>query len=362
MRFSRLVGAWLVLAGLVGAQNLAPEVLLLARIKSHMREELAHVPNYTCLETIARFRKEPGRPSPFQGELKPMDTVRLEIVYADRKEWYGSPGDRNLSTDNPVEFIGSGMIGTGAFALTLSNVFEGAAFTYRGEDAVSGRKAAKYDFHLPQLLKVFQISILGGSGTVGEEGSFWADPQSLDLLRLESHADEIPPYLPLEEASTKVSYARTRIGDLNVLLAQQADLHMLETSGVESYDRIEFTHCRAFSTQSTIHFEPEPQEPAKYLPPAPPTVVLAPEGASQAVPALLPITVQLTTPITYKDTVGTLIEGRVSGDVMRKGKIMIPNGSVVRGRIRRLERHQRSSGGDFILGLEFTEVFGAWQE
>ena len=49
-----------------------------------------------------------------------------------------------------------------------------------------------------------------------------------------------------------------------------------------------------------------------------------------------------------------MIEGRVSGDVRRKGKIIVPNASVVRGRIRRLEQYQ--GGGYFILGLEFTEV------
>jgi hypothetical protein len=64
--------------------------------------------------------------------------------------------------------------------------------------------------------------------------------------------------------------------------------------------------------------------------------------------------VQLTTSISDKDSVGTLIEGRVSGDVARRGKIAIPDGSVVHGRIRRLERYL--GGESFIVGLEFTEV------
>jgi hypothetical protein len=354
MRFWKLVVASFVLVCVAPAQDLAPEVLLLARIKSHLRAELSHVPNYTCLETIARFRKGAGHPSPFQGTLKPLDTVRLEIVYSNHREWYGSPGGRNLSTDNPVEFIGSGMIGTGAFALSLNNIIEGANFTYRGEEAVLGRTALKYDFHLPRSLKGLEISITGGIGTVGEEGSLWADPKSLDLIRLESRADEIPSYLPLEYASTSVTYARTWIGEYNVLLAQQADLHLLETSGVENYDRLDFTHCRAFSAHSAIRFDAEPEELTKPMPADPPALSV-PLDANH-VPALLSITVQLTTPVTYKDNVGTLIEGKVSGDVVRKGKVIIPKGSVVRGRIRRLERYQDSGRSDFIVGLEFTEV------
>jgi hypothetical protein len=44
-----------------GSQDVALDVLLLARIKSHVREELPNLPNYTCLETIARFHREPAR-------------------------------------------------------------------------------------------------------------------------------------------------------------------------------------------------------------------------------------------------------------------------------------------------------------
>ncbi len=63
---------------------------------------------------------------------------------------------------------------------------------------------------------------------------------------------------------------------------------------------------------------------------------------------------QLETSIRDSDAVGTLIRGKVSGDVTRRGKIVIPAGSVVRGRIRRLERYQ--TGKAFIVGLEFSEI------
>ena len=349
-RLWKFAGASLALACFGAAQNLAPNVLLLGRVKSHMREELSHLPNYTCLETIVRFRNEPGKKSQFHGHLSPLDTVRLEIVYSNHREWYGSPGDRKLSADNPTRFIGGGMIGTGAFAMNLNSIIEGAIFTYRGEEAWGGRTAVKYDFRLPRVLGL-EISIPGGNGTVGEEGSIWADLKSLDLLRLESHANEIPPYLPLEGASSNVNYARTRIGDTNALLAQQADLHTLETTGIESYDRLEFTHCRAFSAQTVVHFDLEPAEASDPAPSA-----SLPDEPMQAVPALLQVTVQLATPITNTNTVGALIEGKILGDVLRKGKTVIPNGSVVRGRIRRLERYQGAGNRDFIVGLEFTEV------
>src|SRR6185295_11103634 len=150
----------------------------------HMREELSHIPNYTCLETISRFRKDDRGAHPqSQRQLKALDTVRLEIVYSNHQEWYGSPGGRNLSVDNPVAFIGGGMIGNGAFGSMLNDILARAVLTYRGEETLGGRTAVRYDFRLSRLLKALRISIPGGDGMVGEEGSLWADPQSLDLIR-----------------------------------------------------------------------------------------------------------------------------------------------------------------------------------
>lgn len=340
-------------------QNLDSNVLLLARIKNHMREELAHVPNYTCLESIARFHREPDFGLSSTGRLRPLDSVVLEIVYSNRREWYGSPGESVLRIDNPVRFIGSGMIGDGAFAITLSNILEGANFTYHGEEPCGGRRAVRYDFRLSRQLRGLQISIVGGSGVVGESGSMWADLETLDLIRLESHADEIPPFLPLQGSSLKVNYSRTKLGQSDVLLAQQADLHMLESSGVESYNRIDFTHCRTFSTESSLQFDQQfdqEQPRAAVSPLNAPARVSQPAVGMLGLPALLLVTVRLTTPITSKDAVGKLVEGRVSGEVRRKGKLILPDASRVHGRIRRLERFQGNANADFIIGLEFTDV------
>jgi hypothetical protein len=344
MRLPEMTAA-LLLAFVAPAQDLSPEMELWVRIKLHMQEELAHLPNYTCLETLTRFEKVP-RPG-VRPRLEPLDTVRLEVVYTDGREWYGSPGDRILSLDNPRSFVGSGMIGTGAFAITLHNVIVGSTTSYRGEENLGGRKAVRFDFRM--LGTPLEVTLREGIGNVGEEGSIWVDPQSLDLIRIESRAINIPSYLPLDESSTVVNYAHTRIGDLVSLLPQQADMHMLQTKGIEDYDRIEFTHCRAFSAQSEIRFDAAPPDHVEQAAPI--------RHAIEAAPPFLPILMQLATPVTEKDAVGTLIAATTSGDVVRKGEVVIPSGSVVRGRIRRLERYQVDSGSDeFALGLEFTEI------
>jgi len=355
--------AVLALAGVAAAQDLAPETLLVARLKDHLRDQLAHLPDYTCLEDIVRYHRQPGP----HNNLLPLDHLGLEVLYSGTREWYGWPGARTLDEANPARFIGAGMIGDGLFALFQRTVFlsNAATYTYRGREAsgetneppeerLQGQPAAvRYDFRVPRLLSGQKISLVGGLGTVGLKGSFWADPRSLDLLRLTVEADEIPPYLPLAEMSARVDYAHTRIGSSNILLAQNADLHMQELSGEENYDRFEFTHCSQFHTESTLTFDsPDPAPPAA----VPATVpAAASQEAEEKVPALLLVTVQLQTPITGHDAVGTPIEGRTLGDVVRKGKVAIPSGSEVRGRIRRLEQSDLKQGY-FVVGIEFTEI------
>jgi hypothetical protein len=353
-RSGRLAAALLLIAASATAQGLAAETELLARIRSHMREEFSHVTNYTCLESTARFHAEAAAQGKTRSKLGPLDTVRLGIVYTNHREWYSSPGDRSFSLDNPVAFIGGGMIGNGFFAMTINNLFlsDEATFTYRGKQDWGARVAYQYDFRLPRLGGGLKVSLFGGVGTVGEEGSFWADGQSLDLIRVVADAVEIPTYLPLNRMTLSVNYARALIGGYRGLLAQAADLYMLKTTGEEYYNHLEYTHCHEFSAESSLRFDAE-SEPATAPPPTDGAKVLASDKVSAVAP-FLPITLRLTTPITDGSAVGTLIEARVAGNVLQKGKIVVPDGPAVRGQIRRMDQYKE--GADFIVGLEFTEA------
>lgn len=349
MRFWIIAG----LAVCAAAQGLDQKTQLLARIKAHMSDELSRLPNYTCLETTNRFYRDVAAAGHNPKPLQPLDIVRLEVIYTDHHEWYGEPGSRSLAEDDPASFIGSGMIGNGMFGITLHNIFltDAAMFTPHGEETVKGRAALRYDFRLPRLQRGLEISLQAANGTVGEAGSFWVDPKSLDLIRLQSHADEIPEFLPLAALNLDVDYARTRVGGGDALLPQQAGLNLEKSGGDQEYNRIAFTHCRAYSAESSVRFDDAPPAAAITVnakPGAP--AVRAPE----ALPALLAVTIQLTTPVSDRDTVGSLIEGRVVGDVKRRGAVAIPDGSRVHGRIRRLESFP--SKEQFIAGLEFTEV------
>jgi len=339
-----------LISGLVGAtlsaQGLGPGVLLLARVKAHIRAELARLPNCSCLQTIQRQRRPAG------GVMRPLDTVRLEVLFSDHKEFFASPGERRFDEDRPSAFTAGGLIGNGYFALFLSEVVaeSGPSYEYQGEETVLGRTLARYGYRIPANISGHTLTLAEGTGTVGIKGRFWADPATYDIVRISFEAEDIPPNLPVARYDVSVDYLRTNLGGVEYFLPNSADTSMVRFSGEESRNHTEFTHCRLFSAQSSVSFG------------APDTVTQfgvssVHTEARELLPAL-PIVVKVQTPVTGKSAVGSVLDGVVDGDVRSNGKVLIPSGSPVRGRLRRLEWHQEK-GGYFIVAMEFTEIDAA---
>jgi hypothetical protein len=343
------IPALLVLA--LGAQDLPPSVLLLSRIKRHMRQELTHLPDYTCLETAQRQ----ARPAGSKGDPKPMDVVRLEVLYTGKHELYAAPGDLDFREERPSAFVAGGLSASGLFGMFLHAIFVNdlGTFTWRGEEQPGGRSVVRYDYRVPALTSGWTIHSGAAAGQVGMKGSIWADPESLDLLRLKVQADDIPPILDVTDATILIEYSRTRIGPANVLLPQSGELRLRHTTGAESRNLMDYTHCRSFQAQSKLTFG-EPAEPA-----AAPLIGLPPaEHATPRVlvlPAGLVLNIKLAAPINEAESVGASIAGTVAGDIAVKGKVLVPDGAYVSGRIRRLERSDQS-GGYVTLGMEFMEI------
>jgi hypothetical protein len=336
----------LMFAPIAGAQDLPPGVLLLSRVENHTKEEFQGLARITCLETVQREVLQP------KGKMRTLDIIRLEVLTNGDQELFASPGDRKFSEQQPLTYAGSGMLGNGLFGPYLKNILlNGNATTkYKGEEDVAGRSLARYDYRLSPTFSGQTIDVPEGSGSVGLKGSFWVDPQTYDVTRLELNADDIPPGLPISALTTSVNYGRTALTkQLTILLPETADVHLVKRSGEASHDRVEFTHCRVFGAESTIDFNASAaQQPARFG-------VVSLDDTLRRLPAGLQVTVKLRGRITSEMAVGTLIDAVVAGDVNDKRAVVIPAGSLVRGRIRRMERYT-DPFVYFVVGIEFTEV------
>jgi len=327
------------------AQDLPPGVLALSRIRARVGQVLDQLPDCTCVETVDRSWKPAGKQS------KPVDRVVLQVLFSGGQELFAAPGDTRWETD-PFALLASGMMGNGLFALSLKIIFLDniSTIAYRGDESRAGSREVRYDFLVPHVVGAVTVHNAGATGVVGMRGSFWADPETYDLRRLEFHAEGIPPDLLYTDISTGIYYDHVRIGDRDVLLPQAADERTTQVNGEENWNHIEFTHCQGFQTESTLRFGAADAAAA-----AGPAVTPPYPAAEGTLPPGLRITVALSASLSDSAPVGSLIEGKVAASVMQKGKVLIPVGALVKGRIRRLERY--SDAGDyFIVALEFMRI------
>ena len=153
------------------SQDLPPGTILLARVQAHLRQELAHLADCSCLETVRREYRPTG------GRMRPLDTIRLEVLSTGGREMFASPGDRKFKEGHPARFTASGVIGDGFFALLLGDIAaqHGPTFEFRGVEDLDGRRLARFDYRLPPMISGHSMSVNGISATIGAKGSFWAD-------------------------------------------------------------------------------------------------------------------------------------------------------------------------------------------
>jgi hypothetical protein len=323
---------------------LDPDVLRLARIKLRMQENLTQLPNYTCVETIERSRR-PARSRRFQLA----DTIRLEVALVDGKELFAWPGAGKFEDRELREMVG-GTIGNGSFALHARSVFLSTAPTYQyvGTVEEDGRSLFRYLYDVPQVRSGYRLRVDNAEGATAYRGSFDIDPSTLDLVRLETSAYDIPPHIPLSGASDIMRYQRVPIGDREFLLPQSSVMTLTSLDGTESRNRIHFSGCKQYSGESTISFGDPPSGADAPPAAAPPVPVTLPEGL------LVDTRLRAKLPLTHV-AVGDPFEIEVTSNAKLKRVTMVPKGATGRGRVT-LFRTFNDRGLVYALGLQLEEI------
>lgn len=343
MRLTRLWLCWVLAPVPSQAQSeLSPDVLLLARIKAHMEQNLKRLPNYTCVETVERSRRRaPAR------KFELVDALRLEVAMIGRKELYSWYGESRFQERDLIDMVG-GAIGNGDFALHAYSVFLSSAptYTYAGEGVLEGRRTIRYDYQVPLIRSGYRIRVPPREARVAYHGSFWVDAESLDLVRLDVIADQIPAELNLAEARTTIWYGRVPIGEQEFLLPRRSELVMTDLGGNENRNRIEFTQCRQFAGESHLSFgEPPPDLPRP-----------AAQMREFELPAGITVELRLETPVDSESSfVGDPVRAVVARNVKKDGRLLIPKGALVTGRLTRLER-LAAPASHYLVGFEFYAV------
>jgi hypothetical protein len=318
---------------------LAQSELQLSQIKRQMADHLSRVANFTCLETIHRSKTDRI------GRMQKNDTLRLEVAFVDGKELFSWLGAGKFEDRGIGEFGRGGAIESGLFASLAQSVFltKWPTFRYSGEESVHGRRAVRYTYRVPLQGSGYEIKIGTKHALVGFSGSFWADAETLQVMRLSVRADDIPLTLGIYGAVQSIEYTRVRLSETDYLMPQSAETTLSELSGGESRNRTEFSHWLRYESESTLVFEGAPSSPGK------------PDAKIELPPGLV-LSTHLDTEIgSARALVGDPIAAIVDQDAKWKGEVIVPPGSTLTGRIRSIEKPDDPSG-NCTIGLEFSQL------
>jgi hypothetical protein len=317
-------------------------VIWIARLKRQVKANVERLSNYTCVETIERARRKNDRQP-----LRHADSIRVEVAVSGRRDSW--PGADQFEERDLTQMIGGGTVSTGDFVSDLRAVLveDAGVITYRGEETLRGRPALRWDFSIPVNLSGWTVTHGGASGVVGRRGSFWAEPNSLDLLRLESNAQDFPPGLPVAALQIVTDYARVDLGGQPLILPQRVELLLTDIALGQSRNVIEFSHCRQFSAQASLRFD----APGGTTPTTP-----RPPVQEIRLPAGLRLQARLDRALDSRAlAVGDPLSATLDSPASGKPGPVVPKGAVLRGRIRRFDPLSEPRD-HFIVGFEFTDL------
>jgi hypothetical protein len=178
---------------------------------------------------------------------------------------------------------------------------------------------------------------------VGYRGSFYVEPQTFDLMRLEIFVDDIPATLKLKSISDRMDYARIRIGEGDFLLPESSDVVLVDLNGHVDRNQLRFSACRQFTGQSKLSFDDV--EPSQSAAPA--------RRSELELPRNLQIALSLVDDIDLETAaIGDPVKARLREDLKLRGRLVLSKGATATGRISRLERHPNF----IVLGLIFTDL------
>jgi hypothetical protein len=244
----------LIVCFLPGQSTVPREIIQLARIKHEMSAVLSKLPDYTCMETVERSTRKRGA-DPFRR----VDTIKLDVAFIGGKEVYAWHGARRIEEENLGRLNRTGVTSTGGFASHAMTVFvsETARVVYDGPEVSRGRAALRWDYKVPYLFSRWTLTYAGRSSQVAAHGSFWVDSASLELLRLDVFADEIPAGFPITAVHVGIDYEKVHLNANDVLIPQTTELLLSEEGGVQNRNLAKFSQCREYGAEAAISFGSE---------------------------------------------------------------------------------------------------------
>lgn len=224
---------------------------VLFRIQQKVGDHIAQLPNYTCHEVINRSIQPVNA-----NVLRQYDQVELEVAFVGFRELFARPGGTHFEEQSITTLVRTGTIGNGMFGSIVTSVFlgGGASFEYVGTSEKDGHKTYQFNYRVSQEKSHFSVKHNFTEAIVAYHGSFWADAEAYDLVRVELIADQTPAEIGVAFIKERVQYTALRIREAEFLLPLHAEMDSMDTSGDLTRNDLTLEQCREFTGESSVTF------------------------------------------------------------------------------------------------------------
>ena len=296
-------------------------------IRHVMQERLARVPNYVCLQTVDRVVVNEAAPGGWESK----DGFRLEVAFIDNQELYSWPGANRFEEASLAEIIGTGLLASGEFAAHQHAVFreQATAIRFLGNETVNEKALLRYGYEVPEAVSQYWVETAGGGRLKSAySGSFWVEPNSLEMTHFEIRLMDPPPASGVVSSHTRIEYEPFAIGEARIYLPAKAVMRVRFVGGEEARNVYEFSDCRVFGAESTLFFETRDDQEDT------PVAI----DNSTAIPAGVRLRIEWKTTIRSEAArAGDTIEGVLFASARNNKTNFAPKGTQVTGRIRQVE-------------------------
>ncbi|MBV9763057.1 MAG: hypothetical protein JO340_21020 [Acidobacteriaceae bacterium] len=276
--------------------------------------------------------------------------MRLDIAVSEGKEifaWHGQ--DRFCGSSSIDEVVQGGTVTSGEFVSFLANIFvrPGVRFEYMGDSVIDDIETYSFRYSVPLAASGYHIGTKRGKPLVPFHGSFTARASDYQLGSLSVIADEIPEDSLICSAETDMAYRVVKISGQDALAPSSFTLKLDDLNHQYTVSRSEFSQCRKYAAESTLHFDADNNAAANNK-----------EAAREIeLPAGIEMHIALRTPISDRTAyTGDPVEGVLLNAVKVKGAgAVIPKGSVAEGVISLLENFEEPDR-HYLVKIEFHRI------
>jgi hypothetical protein len=226
------------------------------------------LPDFICTQVTRRYGAPlPGTKygGPVGGDPRwqSLDTLQIRLSFFQKKEQYKVVLVNNSIVNQDYEKLG-GSKSFGEFGSMLQQIFEPhshAHFEWDHWGTLRGKRVMAFRYHVPLDSSQYRIVVDNNLGViVGYTGVVEVDPQSHEVMRVTTEAENIPADFPVRKATDVLDYDYQELSGHKFLLPLKAQVLMQGPDSLQRLDE-EFRLYRKYAAESDIKFDSEPIAP-----------------------------------------------------------------------------------------------------